>query len=127
MVKKLPSLKSLHEKAWKLQSEYIRHSAANFFGLATCYTCYRAFPWKELHAGHYKHSSYDFDPRNIKPQCARCNTYLHGQPDEFYVHLIQEYGQKVADELRKRKHQNDYKRKELIELIRKYTELLKTL
>ena len=118
--KKLRSLKSIHDQAWKLQSIFIRSSAANFQGLAPCYTCYRLFPWKELHAGHYKHGSYDFDLRNIKPQCNYCNTYAHGKPDEFYVHLVQEYGQEVADELRTRKHWNDYKRLELEAIIKLY-------
>ena len=124
---KLPSIKSLKNKAWELQSICVRKSAANFQGLTECYTCYRLFPWMELHSGHYKHNSYDFDLRNIHPQCPRCNTYLHGQPDEYYVHLIKDYGQEVADELRTRKHWNDYKRAELVELIKKYKEWISKL
>lgn len=119
-MRKLKSIKSLWKKAWNLQSKDIRSSAANFQGLAPCYTCYRLFPWKELDAGHYKHGSYDFDTRQIKPQCTYCNRYAHGRPDEFYVHLIKDYGQEVADELRTRKHWNDYKRKDLEEVIARY-------
>lgn len=118
--KKLPSLRSLKAKAWKLFSVWVRSHDANFQDKTACYTCYRLFPWTLLQAGHYKHSSYDFDPRNVKPQCAYCNNYAHGKPDDFYVHLVQEYGQEIAEELRTRKHWNDYKRQELLDIIEEY-------
>lgn len=118
--KKLRTLKSLHNEAWKLQSIAVRSEAANFQGLAPCYTCYRVFRWQDLDSGHYKHGSYDFDRRQIKPQCTYCNRYAHGKPDEYYVHLIREYGQETADELRTRKHWNDYSRSELEAIIKLY-------
>lgn len=119
--RKLPSIRSLKKKAWKLFSIWVRSHDKNFHDETPCYTCHRLFPWKELHAGHYKHGSYDFDPRNIKPQCTYCNTYAHGKPDEFYVHLIKEYGQEIADELRIRAHWNGYGRAELLKIISEYT------
>lgn len=119
--KKLPSLKSLREKAWKLQSIWIRSHNATFQGQQSCYTCYRSYPWKELQAGHFVHNSYDFDvDLNIRPQCVYCNKHRHGQPLEYYLHLVKEVGQEKADYARTRKHWNDYRRKDLEEIIKKY-------
>lgn len=119
--KKLRSIKSLWDEAWKLQSKSIREKAANFQGYADCYTCGRSYPWQELQAGHFIHSSYDFsDYDNIRPQCERCNKWGHGKPLEYYLHLVQEIGQEAADIARNRKHWNDYKRADLEAIIAKY-------
>lgn len=119
-MKKLPSIKSLKEKAWRLQSIYIRSIGANFQGLSQCYTCYRWFDWKIMNSGHYRHDSHDFDLRNVKNQCPGCNLSDKGRADEFYLHLVKEYGQKEADFLRKRAKENKYSRAELNEIIDRY-------
>jgi hypothetical protein len=37
-----------------------------------------------MHAGHYKprgiYNSIKYDPLNVRPQCVRCNKWLHGKP-----------------------------------------------
>ncbi len=119
-MKKLPSIKSLKEKAWRLQSIYVRSIGANFQGLSQCYTCNRWFSWQEMNSGHYRHDAFDFDLRNVKCQCVYCNLSDKGRADEFYLHLVKEYGQEEADYLRKRAKHNIYKRVELNEIIDKY-------
>jgi len=41
-----------------------------------------------------------FDERNVKLQCAKCNAWEQGMPDEFEAGLLKLYGKKVVDELR---------------------------
>lgn len=59
----------VHNRVWKLMSEYIRTKDADEFGYNTCYTCGARKHWKELQCGHYKHDKLDFDERNLKRQC----------------------------------------------------------
>lgn len=84
--------KKWHEKTWKLMSKQVRSEGADFAGYNSCYTCGQKLQWKELHAGHYRHGTLDFDKRNLKPQCNRCNTYLGGMGTEYTLHLIEDYG-----------------------------------
>lgn len=118
--KRLPSLKELRKKAWDLQSVWVRSHGADFSGYVACYTCYRVYHWKIMDAGHFIHSSYDFDIHNIKPQCTYCNRYCHGRPLEFYLHLTQEYGTENAEKLRTRPKWNAYKRSQILDVIKKY-------
>lgn len=112
--------KSLKAEAWRLFSIWVRSHGADFAGYNKCYTCERSFPWKEMNAGHYRHDAYDFDERNVKPQCVHCNLGESGRADNFYLHLVKEYGNEVAEELRKRPKWNNYTTQELEEIIKKY-------
>ena len=96
MLKKptIKSTKTLHNKAWKLQSEWIRRKDANLDGNVYCYTCDKAMHWKESHAGHFKHGKLDFDDRNLKVQCPGCNTYRDGRLDVYALRLLKDYGKK---------------------------------
>lgn len=51
----------------------------------------------------------DFNERNIHPQCVKCNKWLHGNLDNYTVHLIQKYGPEIIQELEEGK--NDEKRR----------------
>ena len=90
--------KTLHKKCWKLMSEIVRRTGANpLTGLNECYTCRAVKPWKELQAGHRWHRRLDFDFRNIKPQCQRCNGQqsrggLSGNLGMYERRLIEEHG-----------------------------------
>lgn len=84
--------KIVHDRVWKLMSKYIRTKNADEFGMVECYTCGKMYHWKELQAGHYKHDRLDFDERNLKPQCIRCNNYLSGRLDVYTENLIRDYG-----------------------------------
>ncbi len=84
--------RKLHKKCWTLQSIIVRSSAADKYGFCECYTCGKTLPWKEMHAGHYRHGTLDFDRRNLKPQCTQCNTYNGGKLNKYTLKLIKEYG-----------------------------------
>ena len=111
----------MHEKAWKLWSEHIRGSSADWRGFGKCYTCGIVKNWKELQAGHYRHRKLDFDPRNIHSQCVSCNKWRHGNLDSYTLKLIEELGLDGVKQLRKdaEKHQG-YTRLDLLEIIEKY-------
>lgn len=110
-------LKKWHSKCWKLMSERVRSKGADFQGYAECYTCYRKFLWKELHAGHWKHRVLDFDSRNLRSQCNFCNTYKGGMLDEYTLRLIRENGLEWVEKLRQDAAQHPgYKLEELKEI-----------
>ena len=123
--KKLPRISLLWNRAWQLQSKYIRLKYADFQGYVHCYTCDKVFHWTQLQAGHFVHQSYDFDiEANIRPQCTACNNWGHGKPLEYYLHLVQEIGKEAADNAKNRKHSNPYNRQDLLDLISKYDQAL---
>ena len=118
------SLKSLHKKAWILQSEYIRR-----FEKGICYTCGVHKNWKEQQAGHYIHKDcLDFTLMNIHCQCVRCNKWLSGNSGIYAERMIAEYGERAVAELRmlagKPKKFTIF---ELEEIIKNTKELLKNL
>lgn len=94
------SLKSWKRKCWRLMSEWVRREGSDFRGYQSCYTCRKRMHWKELHCGHYQHGKLDFDERNLRPQCAGCNTYRGGMLDAYTVRLIEENGKPWVDALR---------------------------
>jgi hypothetical protein len=53
----------------------------------------------EAHAGHYRHGIL-LDERNIHLECVTCNTYLHGNLDNYYVFMVETFDQEVADKYR---------------------------
>lgn len=61
--------KTIHNRVWRLMSEYVRRKWADKDWFNTCYTCSYNTHWKNLQAGHFKHWRLDFDERNLKPQC----------------------------------------------------------
>ena len=110
-------LKKWHAKCWKLMSERVRSKDADFQGYAECYTCRKKFLWKELHAGHWKHGVLDLDSRNLKPQCAACNTYRGGRLDVYTLRLIEDYGYPWVVKLEQNAAQHPgYKLEELKEI-----------
>jgi hypothetical protein len=92
--------KRLHARCWKLMSEWVRRHNASSTGFQTCYTCGAIKHWSELHAGHYKHGKFDFDPRNLKPQCVKCNMFFSGRLDEYTMNLVRDYGIDWVQQLR---------------------------
>lgn len=94
-------LKKWRAKTWKLMSEWVRRKDAGFSDQQECYTCKVHFPWKELHCGHYQHGKLDFDERNLKPQCASCNTYHGGRLDSYTLRLISEHGLEWVEQLKR--------------------------
>lgn len=84
--------KKLYKQAWGLMSQWVRRKDANLDGFNECYTCGCVKHYKELQAGHFKHDRLDFDERNLKPQCSRCNKWFSGKLDVYAENLIRDYG-----------------------------------
>lgn len=91
--------KKLHDKTWTLMSKWIRIKDADWKGFNECYTCGVVKDYRELQAGHYKHDRLDFDERNLKPQCVKCNHFNSGKLDIYSERLIKEYGLKWFNKL----------------------------
>ena len=121
---KPPSKKTLHKKAWKLHSEYIRKAEKGI-----CFTCGIHKHWKEQNAGHYIHKDcLDFDSVNIHCQCVRCNKFLSGNSGIYAERLISEYGEDTIAELRTRSEIiKKFTLEELENLILSYKQKLKDL
>ena len=105
MKKKTPA--QLKKILWKLFSEYVR-SKGSQDGENTCFTCGVRKPWKMLHAGHYIRASAGlatyFDEQNVHPQCYACNIWRDGNSDEYALRLQIVYGDKILNELNRRKN-----------------------
>lgn len=123
-LKRHPSLKSLHKKAWKLFSEYVRRAEKGI-----CFTCGKRNHWRNSHAGHYIHKDcLDFDCINIHCQCPRCNCYLSGNLGLYAERLIAEYGEEAIAELRTRSQQvKKFTLTELEDFINTYKQRLEQL
>lgn len=68
------------EKAWRAFSQYIRTRDCIRFSndpnLGKCVTCNRAYPFKQLQAGHFiqgRGNAVLFDERLVYSQCVGCN------------------------------------------------------
>ena len=117
--------KKLHRQAWALISQYVRQSAADSFGMVHCYTCGERKHFKELHCGHFHHNKLDFDLRNLRPQCAHCNTYNHGNLSVYGTKLAQEYGAEGMDKLLLDSNTVIYTNEDLENIIEEYKLKLK--
>jgi hypothetical protein len=85
-----------------LVSQYVRRSAADHQGYATCVTCGKTAPWQEMQAGHWikrGHASTRFDLRNIYVQSAGCNMFAGGRQDEMAGHILKVHGPETVKEL----------------------------
>ena len=117
----MKSLKHLKKEAWKLISVHVRSKDADWRGYVRCYTCPHFSHWRDLDCGHFIHSKLDYDLRNLKPQCARCNRYLHGNLGVYAERLIVENGMPWLQQLKKDSQKgNNYSRQELYAIITKY-------
>lgn len=121
--------KRAHDRAWDAISLYIRMSNADINGNVKCFTCDKAWHYKEIDAGHFLHgNNMDFIEENIHPQCTACNRYRSGNAIEYTVRMIKLYGNEFVEELIVKKHQiNKYGIQDLRDLEIKYKELLNNL
>jgi len=110
------NFKTLHAKCWKLMSLIVRNLGARE-GKNDCYTCQKWLPIAELQAGHHFHDKLDFDFRNLRPQCQRCNKYLHGNLGIYAERLIDENGKDWYKQLRHDAQNSIYKTQDLIKLL----------
>ena len=90
--KHIKSLKVLKDEAWAKISVYVRSLGAKG-EWNQCYTCLCWFKWKtQMDCGHYIHNRLDYELNNLKPQCKRCNKWLHGNLAIYGERLIEEIG-----------------------------------
>ena len=135
--KKLKSLPKLKKEAWKWFSVYIRKRDKGI-----CFTCTKPIPnyydrygnlhpgWKAAQAGHWITAAncgarLYFHEKNVHCQCYNCNINLSGNWLVYETRIISVYGQKVCDELKRLKWQDniEYTREDYLEMIDKYKKL----
>ena len=118
--KKLITLPKLKKKAWKLVSLYVRAGNQDVYNF--CYTCNEPNFIKHLDCEHFIHNKLDFDLDNLKPQCSRCNRWLHGNLGIYAQRLIKENGEEWLERLyaKARLKGNNYSRQEINQIIEKY-------
>ena len=115
----------LKKKLWKIFSEYIRRSHADWQGMVTCVTCGKYMHWKEADAGHY-HPRTDglamfFEEKNVHPQCNPCNRWRHGNLTKYALYLRKRYGEQILEELEwKQKQGTEIKYLDYLRLIEFY-------
>lgn len=92
---KRDSVSTWKKKADAIVSRYVRFTAADHNGLATCYTCGRVAPWQALQCGHFvsrNNSATRYDMNNLRVQCAGCNIWGRGRYDVYADKLMTELG-----------------------------------
>lgn len=122
----------LMKDVWKLFSEWVRRSNADWRGYVKCVTCPAVLMWNEgIQAGHWIHDKLDFDERNVHPQCASCNLNLNWKKATvaYGIYMADRYGVEEMNSIRKLANEfgNSYSREELeklkVELKQKLKEL----
>jgi hypothetical protein len=119
------TLKKLKDKAWKLFSEWVRKSNADWRGYVQCVTCPEKYIWNSgmIHAGHWIHDKLDYDSRNVHPQCRNCNYKYNKNVNTAYaIYMARTYGVEEMERIRKHAYEkgNMYTRQELEDLLKKY-------
>ena len=120
------------KKLDKIFSIWVRSKDADHAGMVDCFTCGVSKSWKyEIDAGHFmgrgKYAT-RWEERNVKCQCKKCNGFRSGEQYLFAKHLDEEYGKGTADELVYQSNQlARFTNDELLEKIKYYTELVKSL
>ena len=76
-------------------------------GQVVCVTCGKVMPWSAsgTHAGHFasgRSHGVVLEEHGIFPQCYRCNEILSGNVAAYTIFMLDQYGQDVVDDLRRR-------------------------
>ena len=105
--KQTNNLSKMKAKADKYFSLYIRYRDSEKRGgeyQASCITCDKWLPTKQMHAGHFqsrRYSSTRYDDENVNAQCAGCNTFNQGEQFKYSKAVDLKYGKGTADRLAK--------------------------
>jgi Bacteriophage Lambda NinG protein len=101
-----------HDNLWVAFSWMIRED-----GDWTCFTCGTKIDPRQkdernismafyMHAGHFKpqgiYKSVKYDPCNVRPQCLRCNKFLHGNLGAYSIALEKRFGFGILQTLERR-------------------------
>ncbi len=95
-------LSKAKEKAWRAFSLWVRLSAADEYGMASCVTCGARKHYKELQAGHFipgRNNAVLFSEEGVHPQDYHCNIGLSGNWPKYLEYMEKMYGQEIIDEL----------------------------
>ncbi len=94
-----------------------------------CVTCGRTLPYSELDCGHFVSRNWTalrWNPINCHVQCKRCNRFLGGQIEEYFIWMENTYGRAVVDDLIGHKHDTFIlERQWLLDKIKYYKDLIK--
>ena len=105
--KQTNNLSKMKAKADKYFSLYIRYRDSEKRGgeyQASCITCEKWLPTKQMHAGHFqsrRYSSTRYDDENVNAQCSGCNTFNQGEQFKYSKAVDLKYGNGTADRLAK--------------------------
>lgn len=91
------------KKLWVVFAKFIKERDGY-----VCFTCGRPVEGKNAHAGHFIPKSVCglglyFSELNVHAQCFHCNINLGGNGAEYYVRMVEKYGQEVVDDLMEQK------------------------
>lgn len=103
-----PRLKDLSMKhiADRVFSDYVRIVDANKYWMVKCVTCDRRYFREDatkINNGHYKTRAnyrYRYDIINCHPQCYTCNVVHSWNYREYYIYMVDNYGEDVERQLR---------------------------
>jgi|TARA_R110001583_G_scaffold103118_1_gene250104 hypothetical protein len=98
----LKSISKLKKELDKWFSLYIRLRDADENGVVICFTSGRAYPYKNIHAGHFMSRrclSTRWCEINVQPQSAADNLFAQGEQYKFGLNLDAKYGEGTAEDL----------------------------
>ena len=98
----MKSISKLKKELDKWFSLFIRLRDADENGVVICFTSGRAYPYKNIHAGHFMSRrclSTRWCEINVQPQSAADNLFAQGEQYRFGLNLDAKYGEGTAEEL----------------------------
>jgi hypothetical protein len=108
---------------------------ARAIGQVVCITCGAVSSWcgnqigGGFHTGHFlasRRNSILFEEANVAPQCAHCNAYRGGMPQEYRKWMLEVRGLETVERLEKLKTQSvSFDRDELVDMRINYAARLK--
>lgn len=95
----------------RMFSIYIRLKNRDEHWRCKCVTCGSVMHWKDIQNWHYRSrgcNKYRFSEINCHPQCKGCNLMLSGNYRNYYLYMVDRYGEDVERKLRTDKESVKY-------------------
>jgi hypothetical protein len=93
---KIKPIGKVVDKAAILLQKLVRLKAADQWGICTCVTCGKRAHYKEMDAGHFisrTYAKWKLHEENIHPQCKGCNRYASRSIDNYFIFMVDTYGE----------------------------------